>query len=59
MLVPVMYSLVDDVATFFARHYGHSEEDEGAGESDRSGIDDALDDELGVGVATTPQPAGV
>ena len=34
VLVPVMYSLVDDFAAFFKRHYSHRDDDEGATPTD-------------------------
>jgi multidrug efflux pump subunit AcrB len=46
ILVPVMYSLVDDVASFFSRHYGPLEE--------------ALDQEADLGLEAAPGvPSGV
>ena len=65
ILVPVMYSLVEDVAGFFRRHYtssGAVEARAGRSEREPSGRDDAPPPEgvpAGVGGAQAPEPEPV
>lgn len=62
ILVPVLYSLADDLTDFFKRHYTHVEEVE-VEEEDPEVLEHAVDGEwapLSPGApATEPQPATV
>jgi hypothetical protein len=57
VLVPVMYSLVDDVSDFFRRHYTHAGEEGGVGgDGERHEIAGSRDPSRG---ETQREPAGV
>ena len=59
MLVPVMYSLVDDFSNFFQRHFVYSEDGEELGDGGPDQGVDTLDDGLATGIPSAPRPEAV
>jgi len=63
ILVPVMYSLVDDFSDFFRKHYTHAGDDSGAGDVDVASvpehrIDAPVRGRRAAPVMPEPEPAG-
>jgi multidrug efflux pump subunit AcrB len=59
ILVPVMYSLVDDFSAFFRRHYVPREEEAGSGEGTDAGAEEGLSGRVEPQEAPEPQPVPV